>query len=452
MIPVVREVPYGPGPVEAYRRLRHLPHPVLLEGAADAADLGRWSYCSADPIDVLVLDAAHWPTHCARLRETLRQQSPTHASPPFRGGWIGWLGYELGRAFDAQPTAPRDAFAVTDGRLHLHDWVLAWDHLERRCWICSTGIDRHGVADTDRAIRRAAMVRDLLANDPTPAPSGRTIGRPLHRTHERATYEAAVARLIEYVRAGDIFQANLSQRIVLETGDDPLGIYLDLRDRAPASHAALLEWPDLALVSASPECFLRLDAASGVVESRPVKGTRPRAADPPSDVALATQLSTSAKDRAENVMIVDLVRNDLHRVADPASVAVPVLCRLDTHATVHHLVSIVTATLAPGHDALDLLAATFPAGSITGAPKLRAMAILAELEPVARGAYCGAIGWIGLDGSMGLSVAIRTMAIHGSRVAVHAGGGITLLSDPADEYQETLDKAAALLAALGAAP
>jgi para-aminobenzoate synthetase component 1 len=432
-----------------HARLAGLPHPVLLEGSADHADLGRWSYCSADPVATLTLDATAWPTQSARLRATLRRDAEPAPGPPFRGGWIGWFGYELGRAFDHQPVAPRDQFSATDGALQLHDWVIAWDHLESRCWLCSTGIDAEGRADADRARRRADAVRRMLDDTPDrPAVVAATSGRVTGRSFTPAGYVSAVQRVIDHVRSGDIFQANLSRRLVVESPDEPGVLYRRLRALAPASHGALLDLAGGVVVSASPECFLRFDARTRRAESRPVKGTRPRDPDPARDAALAADLAASAKDRAENVMIVDLVRNDLHRVADPTSVEVPVLCRLDSHATVHHLVSVVRATLAPGRDALDLLAATFPAGSITGAPKLRAMAILAELEPVARGPYCGAIGWLGLDGSLGLSVAIRTMTYRDGAVAVHAGGGVTLLSEPPAEYQETRDKARALLEAL----
>jgi para-aminobenzoate synthetase component 1 len=255
--------------------------------------------------------------------------------------------------------------------------------------------------------------------------------------------------VIDYVVAGDIFQANLSQRFTTPFRGDALALYRALRRRAAGSHAAYLDRGRVQLCSMSPERFLQYDPVTRHVETRPIKGTRPRDhADPGHDTSLAADLLTSAKDRAENVMIVDLLRNDLHRVCEADSVAVPSLCRLETHAAVHHLVSIVTGTLRPGLDALDLIAATFPGGSITGAPKLRAMDIIAELEPVARGAYSGAIGWIGHDGALDLNIAIRTVTLVDDVASVHAGGGITALSEPAAEYQETLDKAQALLDAL----
>lgn len=450
IIPLIDE----PEPVEAYRRLRGLPFPALLEASAGHADLGRWSYLSADPVDRLVLRAADWPAARDRLRLTTAVLPRSERTPPFVAGWIGWLGYELGVAFDVQPVAPRDQFSDIDGELHLHDWVIAWDHVGHTAYLVSTGLTADCRIDQARARERAAQVLDLLAQPAEEITAVDDVtARPVtERSFSPSGYHTAVGRVIDAIREGDIFQANLSERYLVAHDADPFTSYRRLRQRAPASHAALLEWGDRAVISASPECFLRYDSLTRQVESRPIKGTRPRGATAEADAALAEELRASAKDRAENLMIVDLVRNDLHRVAEPESVEVTALCELDSHRTVHHLVSVVRARLRPGVDALDLLAATFPAGSITGAPKLRAMAILAEIEPVARGVYCGAIGWLGLDGSLGLSVAIRTMMVRRGMAAVHAGGGVTLLSDPAAEYAESLDKVRAPLAALGAAP
>lgn len=439
--------------MSAWERLAALGHPVLLEGVADHDDLGRWSYLSADPVARVMVTAAAWPMIADRIRSTWHAE-PDPALPPFVGGWIGWLGYELGAAFDHQPGSPRDPFSQDDGTLALHDWVIAWDHLRGRSWLVSTGIDHAGHATTERAHARADLVMSRLGgsadgHDP-PVDGSAPVNRvPIARSHTPEAYRRAVTAIIEAVRSGELFQANLSQRWVVKFPDTSLALYRRLRAAAPASHAALLPGEGRSIVSASPESFLRYDAATRQIASRPIKGTRPRDADPARDAALADALVRSDKDRAENVMIVDLMRNDLLRVADPASVEVPRLCTLDTHATVHHLSSTITGTLRADRDALDLLAACFPAGSITGAPKLRAMGLLAEQEPVARGAYCGAVGWIGLDGSLGLSVAIRTLVHAGSQVAVHAGGGVTLQSDPEAEYQESLDKARALLGVLG---
>jgi para-aminobenzoate synthetase component 1 len=257
----------------------------------------------------------------------------------------------------------------------------------------------------------------------------------------------AVERVREYIFAGDIFQANLSQRFESPLREPAWSLYRRLRDRNPAPFGAFLDFPGVAILSASPERFLRVDSA-GRVETRPIKGTRPRGIGPEHDAALAQALAESAKDLAENLMIVDLMRNDLSRVCAPGSVRVDELFALEQYATVHHLVSTVVGQLAAGADALDLLRAAFPGGSITGAPKLRAMEITAELEPSRRGVYCGSIGYWSVGGELDTSIAIRTAVVRNGRVYFNAGGGVVADSNPADEYQETLDKARGLIDAL----
>jgi para-aminobenzoate synthetase component 1 len=259
-----------------------------------------------------------------------------------------------------------------------------------------------------------------------------------------------VARVRDYIIAGDIFQANLSQRFEAPLEEDPWRLYRRLREVNPAPFAAYLEFDGVAVASASPERFLLLDTA-GQVETRPIKGTRPRGVSPEHDAALSRALHDSGKDRAENLMIVDLLRNDLSRTCAPGTVRVPELFALEGFRTVHHLVSTVTGTLAPGHEATDLLATTFPGGSITGAPKVRAMEIIAELEPSRRGIYCGSIGYLSVTGAMDTSIVIRTFVCLAGRAFFSAGGGIVADSDPAQEYEETLDKARALIGALAGA-
>jgi para-aminobenzoate synthetase component 1 len=262
-----------------------------------------------------------------------------------------------------------------------------------------------------------------------------------------------VARAVEYIRAGDIFQANVSQRFLAEfpSGLDPFTLYRRLRRLSPAPFAAYVNAPGLQVLSASPERFLALDR-EGRIETRPIKGTRRRGADPAEDARFVAELRGSEKDRAENLMIVDLLRNDLSRVAAIGSVRVPELFTLETFARVHHLVSAVEGRLAPGRTALDLLAAAFPGGSVTGAPKIRALEVIHELEPARRGPYCGALAWIGFDGAMDSSIVIRTLWLAEGMVVAQAGGGIVADSAPAAEYEETMVKAAPLLAALASEP
>ena len=256
-----------------------------------------------------------------------------------------------------------------------------------------------------------------------------------------------MAKVREYIVAGDIFQANLSQRFQAPLREPPFELYRRLRRRNPAPFAAYLAFGDVTVLSASPERFLRLDPG-GQVETRPIKGTRPRGLGPMHDAALGRALAESVKDRAENVMIVDLLRNDLSRVCRPGTVRVPELFALEQHPTVHHLVSTVLGELEPGADAVDLVRASFPGGSITGAPKVRAMEIIAELEPTRRGIYCGAIGYLSATGAMDTSIVIRTMVLRDGELYFQAGGGIVADSDPELEYRETLDKAAGLIATL----
>jgi para-aminobenzoate synthetase component 1 len=281
------------------------------------------------------------------------------------------------------------------------------------------------------------------------APAPRLDFRP---TVSRAEHEAHVAAGIEHVLAGDVFQVNLAQRFVAELpeGFDPLAFHGALRAANPAPFAAYLDFGAVAVASSSPERFL--EVRDGRVEARPIKGTARRVDDPAEDVLLAARLALSEKDRAENVMIVDLMRNDLSRVCDDRSIDVPVLCGIESYAGLHHLVSVVTGRLAPGRDAIDAIAAAFPGGSITGAPKIRAEEIITALEGHGRGVYCGSIGWIGHDGAMDLDIAIRTVVFRAGEATVSVGGGITALSDPSAEYDETLTKAARIFAAAGCVP
>jgi para-aminobenzoate synthetase component 1 len=280
-----------------------------------------------------------------------------------------------------------------------------------------------------------------------PEYSANELGAGITSTFTEEGYREAVARVVEYIRAGDIFQANLSQRFGAEFSAHPWELYRALREKSPAPFCAYLQHDHFAVVSHSPERFLRSER-SGRVETRPIKGTRPRGANAAADQVLAASLLASEKDRAEHVMIVDLLRNDLSRVARPGSVRCDELMALESYSAVHHLVSTVTARLESGNGSADLISATFPGGSITGAPKIRAMEIIAELEPTARGVYCGAIGALRADDTLDLSIAIRTAVVRNGRATWSAGGGIVADSDPEAEYRETLDKARAIATAV----
>jgi para-aminobenzoate synthetase component 1 len=380
-------------------------------------------------------------------------------APPLLGGLVGYLGYGLGHRFERFSSLTLDDQHLPEIRLALHDWVIAWDRVTGVAWLGGRAVD----GDIQALERRLADVRARARAARSLSPiEGRGSSQPAEMlpavfatSLDQRAYGARVEAVRAAIERGDIYQANLSRRLEAPFNGDPWPIYRRLRTGDPALYAAYLDLGPAedgqprAIMSASPEPFLALDA-SGTVTTDPIKGTRPRGRTREQDRALARELLASVKDRAENVMIVDVLRNDLGRVCKPGSVRVPRLCRLERTAAVQHLVSTVVGQLAPGRDAFDLLAAAFPGGSITGAPKIRAMEILEELETVGRGPYTGALGWIGPDGSMATSIVIRTFVADGTRLSLNVGGGITWRSDPDAEWDETVAKARGPLSAIGA--
>jgi para-aminobenzoate synthetase component 1 len=329
----------------------------------------------------------------------------------------------------------------------LYDTIAAFDHERREAWIIAHEFSN--LVNQASAETRATQLAQALGTDPRPTQVS-SAGTWRAETTP-GEHQARVATTIEAIRRGDIYQANITQRFLAEIPQsvDSYDLYLRLRAATAAPFAAFINaGEDLQILSASPERFLQVDT-TGNVETRPIKGTRPRGATPGEDRALAAELLASAKDRAENLMIVDLLRNDLARVCAPGSVSVPVLCGLESFPAVHHLVSVVTGHLRPGATAMDLLRAAFPGGSVTGAPKIKAMEIIHDLEPAARGPYCGAIAWLGFDGAMDSSIVIRTLIRRETTLVAQAGGGIVAESDPAREYEESVTKVKPLLSVLG---
>jgi para-aminobenzoate synthetase component 1 len=490
-LPLVEELHPVPDPLETAERFVDAPYVLFLDSARDPERLGRYSFLAADPAIVVRSKGAHaeWlttvdgrattlPSHAlVGVRDLLapHRVAPVPGLPPFQGGAAGYIAYDYGSVLERLPAPRYDDLAIPDLILGLYDWVIAWDHLTARAWLISTGIPETGEAKTRRAAERLASVKRAIVGTrssglgrggrgsptegrapspddriPSPAPSYPVDDVPdldLRSSFTHRGYLDAVTRVREYIVAGDIFQANLSQRFEAPLGEAPWSLYRRLRALNPAPFAAYLDFGDVAIASASPERFLRLDV-DGQVEARPIKGTRPRGLYPAHDAALGRALTESEKDRAENLMIVDLLRNDISRVCAPGTVRVPELFALEHYSTVHHLVSTITGKLERSCDAIDLLRATFPGGSITGAPKVRAMEIIAELEPSRRGVYCGSIGYVSLTGAMDTSIVIRTYQTLRDRVYFSAGGGIVADSDPEQEYRETFDKARALIAAL----
>nr|MEE4270018.1 aminodeoxychorismate synthase component I [Candidatus Krumholzibacteria bacterium] len=376
----------------------------------------------------------------------LDQSSPSG----FAGGLVGFFGYEVGHALESLPDTGRPDPDLPDLAFMVADMVACEDHATGRRTLTVTGRGQdqeraRGQAETMAGDWQALLQEPLPPRSDAPVPTP-----PLRSDFDQAGYCTAVDQCREHILAGDVFEVCLTHRMHTEFGGDPWNLYRRLRESTPAPFAAYLQFGDFQILSASPERFLKLDE-DRVAESRPIKGTRPRGTDPAQDAQLREDLATNEKDRAENLMIVDLVRSDLGRVAEIGSVEVPELMVVEEYATVFQLVSTVAARLRPECDALDLVKACYPGGSMTGAPKIRAMEIIDSLEPVQRGVFSGAIGYLDRSGIMDLSIVIRTIVCQDGRAHFGVGGAVTADSSPLAEYQETLDKARALARALGAA-
>jgi para-aminobenzoate synthetase component 1 len=469
--PCVEELRPAPSPEEVFVKLARLPHCVFLDSALREPQLGRYSFVAADPFDYLEFPVGDRDP-LGRLEKALHgltaQRRPE--LPPFQGGAAGLFSYDLGRSLERLPQPSCDEFGVAALAMGLYDVVVAFDHATDRAWIVSQGLpERDPARRARRAKERLNEIREWLlrpiekhesGGNRTPAVSGRTVlsaedlypqhsvaGRPgLTSNFSADAYLDMVRRGIDYVLAGDVFQVNLAQRLLFPARDDSVQLYLRLRERNPATFATYFDMGEFQIVSASPERFMRVDA--GHVQTRPIKGTRPRTHFPEADLFAGEELCESCKDRAENVMIADLLRNDLSRVCTTESVKVHGLCCLEVYETVQHLVSVVEGDLQPDKTPLDLLRASLPGGSVTGAPKVRAMEIIAELEPTARGPYCGCLGYLGFDGTLDLNILIRTITAGRGWWQLPVGGGIVAQSTPQREYEETWHKASGMLRAL----
>lgn len=448
----VTETADGPAPFGVLCAVNGERLPFFLDSGMDPARLGRFSFVGCAPVlvaqsrgsRVLVNGSRVGRNPFAVLKRLLRQyRCPRADAPiPFTGGAVGYLAYDLGRFVESLPDNTIDDIHVPEMHFAFYDAVAGYDHRAGRWYVATADTGAPGLD-----ARRARLI-DAIEH-PTPPPRFAPVSvTGLRSNFERADYLAAVGRVKDYIAAGDIFQANLSQRFQAETDAAPLDLYAALRAANPAPFAAYLPLDGRrAVLSSSPERFLKV--VDRHVETRPIKGTRPRRrADEAFNERMRSELLASEKDRAELTMIVDLERNDLGRVCRYGSVRVvapqdspAAPFALETHPTVHHLVADVVGELEPGRDIVDLLRASFPGGSITGAPKVRAMEIIDALEPTVRSIYTGAIGCIGLDGSAMFNIAIRTLIAAGPDIHLYAGGGIVADSRPADEYEETVAKA-----------
>jgi para-aminobenzoate synthetase component 1 len=454
---VARRLPHS-GPAALARVFSELPHPFVLRSSGGDRR-SRWSFFGADPFavfrDPAELIAAWRATRASEGAAGVELAGwEGGAPPPFAGGAVGYWAYDFGRRLERIPARARDDLRLPDLVVGLHDLVVAFDHASGAAWALASGLPADKGERRARAERRIEeMLRRLEASRPVepaavPASAERLVATS---TFERAGYLAAVESVQEHIRRGDIFQANLSRRWTVplaatSPAERSFALFEALGRSSPAPFACWLAHGDHAIACASPERFLELRGAR--VETRPIKGTRPRGGDRAADARLAAELLASAKDRAENVMIVDVLRNDLGRVCEAGSVETPVLCELESFPQVHHLTSTVAGVLREGLDAFDLLHACFPGGSITGAPKIRAIQILDALEPARRHAYTGCAGYVDWSGDADWNILIRGAIV--TREAVHfaAGGGITSDSDPEAEHAETLHKAEAVRGAL----
>ncbi|MGY3487963.1 para-aminobenzoate synthetase component 1 [Bradyrhizobium sp. USDA 4011] len=439
------------------------PHLTFLDSAARHEQLGRYSYLACEPFSTYLVTGGQASCNgeaiegdpWAVLRTLLARYRQAHRPdlPPFQGGAAGFLAYDLNRTLERLPAPENPGQRLPQSVLHFYDVVVSFDHRDHRCWIVSTGwAEQDPARRAERARRRADEFAALLARPKLPRIVLPGTAGVWHSNFHRESYIAAVQRVIGLILAGDVFQANIAQRFSARVSRlfDPLTFYGQLRSLNPAPFAALLRYGELTIASSSPERFLKLDGRQ--VETRPIKGTIERSADPKEDQRRAEILLASEKDRAENIMIVDLLRNDLSRVCTADSVEVPLLCDLESYASVHHLVSMVRGELAADEDAVSLIRACFPGGSVTGAPKVRSMEIIADIERVAREVYCGAIGFIGFNGHMDTNIAIRTVTIDDGLAMFHAGGGITAMSRPEAEYEETFAKAQRIFDAFDVEP
>lgn len=441
----------GIDPIKAFLAVKHLPYSLLLDSADRKHPNSRYTFVACKPIETIeakdgeieitnweqritLKDADPFETIQSRMRSWIKFAAPLPNMPPFQGGAAGLFGYDLARYLEDLPKTAKRTPDMPDMAIGIYDQVLAHDYLLKKTYIFT-----HARNEKDASRKRAHLI-ELFEQELEPPPyQSPDIVWLSNFTEDE--YKDNVQKVIDYIYAGDIFQANLSQRFDAKRPEnfDPFLHYMHMREISPAPFAAYMHINDIKIASTSPERFLT--AHNKRVETQPIKGTRPHVKDILQDKKNRADLKNSLKDRAENTMIVDLLRNDLAKVCEADSVDVTDLCKLETFANVHHLVSTIQGKLRHNKTATDMLKAAFPGGSITGAPKIRAMEIIEELEPSRRGPYCGSIGYVGFDGAMDTNILIRTLIYDENRISLQVGGGIVADSNPAEEYQETLDKA-----------
>jgi aminodeoxychorismate synthase component I len=454
--------------LDAFERLRAAPYPWLLDSALREPRFGRYSFLGADPYLVMRVRGQRVELECRRaiydgltpgecvveapafdvLRGLLPPRPRSEPAYPFAGGVVGYLGYELAEQFDSHALRARDDLELPDAVLLFVDSLLAFDHESQRCSAIGLGFGDQPQAAESAAEAAVRRLEESLEEPPRPSRSGKhMVASSPGPDIAPAAHAEAVNVVKDEIAAGNVYQACLTHRVERSFVGDPWVLYRSLREINPAPFACFMDLPEVSVIGSSPERFLKV-TFEGSVESRPIKGTRPRGQDAAQDESNRRALAESTKDRAENLMIVDLVRNDLGRVCETGSVHVPDLMAIEPYASVFQMVSTICGQLREDLDVLDLIRATFPPGSMTGAPKIAAMRLLDNLESVRRGIYSGAIGYLDARGGADLSVVIRTLFVRSGRAYLHAGGGIVADSEPTAEHEEALDKLRPLLTAL----
>jgi para-aminobenzoate synthetase component 1 len=434
----VHPLPYRANPADYFAAIRHAPGAVLLDSGRPSAERGRFDLLSAWPLDELtVAPDERGSDFLQRLRNNLARlgEATLAHDLPFAGGLIGYLSYDFGRHLENLPSRALDDLHLPDARFGLYDWALISDHQQATSQL----VFHPTLADSERQ-----RLIELFTQPTADATEPFSLQAPMHADLSAEQYRQAIERIQQYIQAGDCYQVNFAQRFRAPCHGDPWTAYCALRLACPTPFSGFQSLPDGgAVLSLSPERFVKV--SERLVETRPIKGTRPRGLTPAEDAANAAELLASPKDRAENLMIVDLLRNDLGRTCRTGSVRVPELFSLESYPNVHHLVSSVTGELADDRDALDLIAGSFPGGSITGAPKIRSMQIIDELEPTRRGLYCGSLLYLDVRGEMDSCIAIRSLLVKDGQVCCWGGGGIVADSEWQAEYQESITKVKVLL-------
>jgi para-aminobenzoate synthetase component 1 len=468
--PLIEEIDTRLAPIDAFELFSDGQFSFFLDSGMDPHKLGRYSFIGSNPFLVLRTRGSNITLIQSGEKKSFRgnpfdtlgdilaayRLDSSDSPVPFIGGAVGYLSYDLCHFIERLPTTAADDLMLPECYFGFYDLVLAFDNLQGRAYIIATGFPELNESERmNRAEKRLKGLKEKLSGsfasgkDKVVTPLSQADSVTLKGGFSHTEYTNAVAKARQYIIAGDIFQVNLSQRFETEITITPYALYKRLRQINPAPFACYLSFDEVSVVSASPERFLRIQG--DWVETRPIKGTRPRGKTPEEDQKLANELLNSDKDRAENTMIVDLERNDLGRVCRFGTVKVTELAILEVFPTVFHLTSTVVGRLREGKNSIDLLKATFPGGSITGAPKVRAMEIIDELEPTRRSIYTGNIGYLSFNGNLDLNIAIRTFIVKGRKAYFQVGGAVTYDSDPEAEYQETLDKARALFNSLNMA-